>query len=101
MWKNFLLYSINISRVDSECENGTDPAEDALDNVVRDTMVIELAEAMVNERVGNRLCCLVAEPVRAIKKVSKVDRRQIYSHNCGYEAASCVFLSCNYRSGYR
>lgn len=76
MRKNFLLYSTNVSGVDSDCERGPDPIEDALDNVVRDAMISELAETMINERVSDRLGCLVAEPIRAIEKVSKVDCRQ-------------------------
>ena len=76
MQKNFLLYSNNVSGVYSDCEKGLDPIEDALDHVVRDAMISELAETMIHERVSDRLCCLVAEPIGAVKKVSKVDCRQ-------------------------
>ena len=76
MRKNLLLYSTHVSGVDSDGEKDTDPSEDALDNVVRDAMIDEFAEAMINERVSNRLCYLVAEPIRAMNKVSKVDCRQ-------------------------
>lgn len=76
MRKNFLLYPTNVSGIDRDCDAGTDPIEDALHDVVRDAMMSELAEAVVDEGVNDRLCCLVAEPIRAIKKVSKVDCRQ-------------------------